>query len=169
MYGKQMPNYIEPFWDIEEIYALAYEIPPDATRGFNLVNELDRQRYSDILTTNIYRGSLPPCLNGINNHFSELNNRVYAIHQMLPGSVLPYHVDKYSYYMESNNISSVDNIVRIIVFLEDWKPGHLLEVNGNITVGWQAGNYISWSGSTKHMAANLGYNNRYTLQITGYM
>ena len=162
-----MLKHIKPFWNIDEVYSLEYEVPPDATRGFNLDMESDRLRYGSILTSNVYRGKLPSSLSSISDYFSELNNKAYAIHQMLPGSVLPYHNDKYSYYMQANQIQSINDIVRVIVFLENWKPGHLLEINGVRVPEWKCGDYVSWSGPTSHMAANLGHENRYTLQITG--
>jgi len=53
--------------------------------------------------------------------------------------------------------------------LEDWKPGHYLEVNGKPYVNWQAGDTVEWAYDTPHMAANIGLEDRYTLQITGHL
>lgn len=81
--------------------------------------------------------------------------------------ILPYHHDKYGFYFSKHKELTVDNIRRIIVFLEDWRCGHISEIAGESHNNWKAGDWISWAGSTAHMAANLGPYDRYTLQITG--
>jgi len=35
-------------------------------------------------------------------------------------------------------------------------------------INWKAGDYAIWTGNTKHFAANIGVDYRYTLQITGH-
>jgi len=52
------------------------------------------------------------------------------------------------------------------VFLEDWQPGHILEIDGSPISQWHAGDYVIWNYDTPHMAANLGLVPRYTAQIT---
>ena len=44
----------------------------------------------------------------------------------------------------------------------------LFEVEGKPIINWRAGNYATWVGDTKHFAANIGVEYRYTLQITGH-
>jgi hypothetical protein len=60
-------------------------------------------------------------------------------------------------------------IRRALVLLEDWKSGHYLEIQGKPVVGWKAGDVVEWVYDTPHMAANLGLEDRYTLQITGWV
>jgi hypothetical protein len=60
-------------------------------------------------------------------------------------------------------------IRRAIVFLEDWKPGHYFEGNNTAKTDWQAGDVVEWCYDAPHMAANLGLEPRYTLQITGWV
>ena len=57
---------------------------------------------------------------------------------------------------------------RVLVFLEDWKSGHYFELDGIPIVNWKAGDYYQWTGATKHMASNIGVDDRYTLQLTGW-
>jgi hypothetical protein len=52
--------------------------------------------------------------------------------------------------------------------LEDWKSGHYLEVMGVPYIGWKAGQVVEWTYDAPHMAANIGLEDRYTLQITGH-
>jgi hypothetical protein len=58
------------------------------------------------------------------------------------------------------------SISRAVIFLEDWKPGHIFEIEGNLLSNWKAGEYILWQYDTEHMAANLGIEPRYTAQLT---
>ena len=58
---------------------------------------------------------------------------------------------------------------RALILLEDWKPGHYLEVMGVPYVEWRAGQVVEWVYDTPHMAANIGLEDRYTLQITGHI
>ena len=51
--------------------------------------------------------------------------------------------------------------------LDDWKPGHYLEIDGVGVVNWIAGDYFIWDSDVRHAASNIGTEDRYTLQITG--
>jgi hypothetical protein len=104
----------------------------------------------------------------ISNCFNHLKNKTFAIHKISPGYVLPFHSDLYSKYTEIFGIKNINDIERIIVFLEDWKDGHILQVGKLLLSSWQAGTWISWRGAETHLAANLGNADRYTLQITGH-
>jgi len=44
---------------------------------------------------------------------------------------------------------------------------HLLTLGESI-VNWKAGDWAMWIGDTRHFAANIGIEYRYTLQITGH-
>ena len=51
-------------------------------------------------------------------------------------------------------------------------PGELLWDLGNdlcAQLGWQAGDTVEWTYDLPHMAANIGLEPRYTLQITGHL
>lgn len=93
-----------------------------------------------------------------------------AYYRMSTGTVMPVHRDLYKKYISIYNLQGREHdIRRSIVFLEDWKSGHYLEIDGHPIVGWRAGTTIEWSNDTPHMAANLGLEPRYTLQITGHI
>jgi hypothetical protein len=61
-----------------------------------------------------------------------------------------------------------NTIYRALILLEDWKSGHYLEAMGVPYTDWTAGTVVEWSYDTPHMAANIGLEPRYTLQITGH-
>jgi hypothetical protein len=93
-----------------------------------------------------------------------------SYYRMPTGTCLPTHGDLYLKYIDLFNLKGQEqNIRRAIVFLEDWKSGHYFEAMGTATVGWSAGTVMEWTYDTPHMAANMGLEPRYTLQITGHL
>ncbi len=80
--------------------------------------------------------------------------------------ILPYHQDTYDYYKKLFNITDPKTIWRAVIFLEDWKPGHIFEIENTPITQWRAGEWVLWNYDTPHMAANLGLEPRFTLQIT---
>jgi hypothetical protein len=93
-----------------------------------------------------------------------------SYYRMNSGAILPTHGDLYLKYIELFNLKGQEqNIRRVIVFLEDWKSGHYFEAMGTALTGWKAGQVVEWTYDTPHMAANLGSESRYTLQITGHV
>ena len=93
-----------------------------------------------------------------------------AFYRMSTGTVMPVHQDLYKRYIEIFNLQGQESkIRRALVLLEDWCPGHYLEVAGKGYVNWRAGKTVEWHYDTPHMAANIGLEDRYTLQITGHL
>ena len=86
---------------------------------------------------------------------------------MRPGDVLPCHSDTYQRFCNIHGITDISSIRRYVVFLEEWSSGHYFEIAGQAVTGWSAGDWVSWTGGTVHLAANLGHKDRYTLQLTG--
>jgi hypothetical protein len=107
---------------------------------------------------------VPSWANDVKNNF-KLQQMTVTIHKLRPSTYLPIHIDLYGKYKEITGIQN--NICRIIVFLEDWQPGHMLDINNIIYNSWKAGDYVSWTDDTPHAAYNFGLVDRYTLQITG--
>lgn len=93
-----------------------------------------------------------------------------AFYRMSTGTVMPVHSDLYRRYIELFDLWGQEHTIRrALLLLEDWSPGHYLEVDGRPYVNWRAGDTVEWVYSTPHMAANLGLQDRYTLQITGHL
>jgi hypothetical protein len=83
---------------------------------------------------------------------------------------MPVHQDRYIKYIDLFDLQGQEhNIRRALVLLEDWSPGHYLEIQGKPIVEWKAGTVVEWAYDTPHMAANIGLEDRYTLQITGHL
>ena len=88
-------------------------------------------------------------------------------YRMETGCILPLHGDIYKQYTEMFNIT-LDQVERVLLFMEDWRSGHYFEVDGNPIMDYKAGTYAWWIGDVEHMAANIGKGYRYTLQLTGH-
>jgi len=74
----------------------------------------------------------------------------------------------YLFDMQNPNLWSRNSrIWRYIFFVEDWKPGHIFEIDGTLFPNWKAGDWVAWRYDVPHMAANLGNEDRYTIQLTG--
>lgn len=97
----------------------------------------------------------------------EWENVTINFFKMVSGDILPVHRDHYYRYKEMFNITNPSIIHRGIVFLEDWKSGHYIEIENCAIVHWQAGDFVYWCYDTPHMAFNMGIEPRYTVQITG--
>ena len=93
-----------------------------------------------------------------------------SYYRMKTGTILPTHGDLYKKYIEVFNLKGREHTIRrAIVLLEEWKSGHCLEIMGRPITDWKAGTVIEWSYDTPHLAANIGIDPRYTLQITGHV
>lgn len=93
-----------------------------------------------------------------------------AFYRMKTGTVIPVHADLYKRYIELFDLQGKEHTIRrALVLLEDWKSGHYLEVEGKPYVNWAAGDTVEWAYDSPHMAANIGLEDRYTLQITGHL
>ena len=90
----------------------------------------------------------------------------FVFYKMTTGVIMPTHVDHFNTYTARFDVEWKDEC-RGLVMLEDWKPGHYLEMLGHGIVNWQRGDYYVWTADTPHAAANIGIDDRYTLQITG--
>lgn len=93
-----------------------------------------------------------------------------SYYRMTSGTVMPVHQDLYKKYIEVFNLQGQEqSIRRALILLEDWSPGHYLEVDSRPFVDWLAGTVVEWIYDVPHMAANIGIQPRYTLQITGHL
>jgi hypothetical protein len=93
-----------------------------------------------------------------------------SYYRMSTGTILPVHSDLYVRYIDLFGLAGQEHrIRRAVVFLEDWQSGHYFEGAEKPVVNWQAGDVVEWIYDLPHMAANVGLDPRYTLQITGWV
>lgn len=93
-----------------------------------------------------------------------------SYYRMTSGTVMPVHQDRYKKYIELFDLAGQEQTIRrALVMLESWKPGHYIEVMSRAYTDYTAGQVFEWTYDTPHMAANIGLEPRYTLQITGHL
>lgn len=90
----------------------------------------------------------------------------FSFYKMQTNNIIPEHVDHFSVYTKLFN-EKICNVFRALIFLEDWKSGHYFEIDKTPIVNYKKGDYIIWSHEVPHFAANIGIEDRFTLQITG--
>jgi len=168
-----MRNNIEPFWDNEyknldyrkEVFNDEYAIEEWRERGYD--NDIDK--FSGKMAN--HYDPLPSWHNKILDWVEEefqLKDVGCCYYRMETNDIIPNHSDAYNVYTKKFNCKQED-VHKILVFLEDWKSGHYFELEGKPILEWKSGDYITWAGKTNHFAANIGVDNRYTLQITGHI
>ena len=169
---KWTKNYIPPFWD-EEYKELNYR--KEAFNGDDDLTKWRTQGYNQ--EESYFTGQMcpfgeyhPDWTNDIVG-WVEANYNLRDIgvcfYKMETGVILPEHSDYYLNYKKKFGCK-INQIQRVLVFLEDWKSGHYFEMDSVPIVNWRKGDCYVWSGKTKHMAANIGPEYRYTLQLTGW-
>lgn len=159
------------FWD-DEYRRLEYINEP-----FNDFAARDRwmaQGYPNRFTGDMcdMRSAQPTWNHQFVEHFAALGWKDIgtSYYRMNTGTVLPTHGDLYVKYINLFQLQGQEHSIRrAIVFLEDWKSGHYFEAMGEPRVNWRAGDVVEWAYDTPHMAANIGLEPRYTLQITGHL
>lgn len=161
---------IEKFWD-DEFKQLDYK-----TEAFNdpvSVNNWITQGFQSKITGELcdMRKRQPSW----NDRFIELYKDMgwkdigTSYYRMTSGTVLPTHSDLYKSYVKRFNLEGQEHTIhRALILLEDWQPGHYLDCMGHAFVHWAAGDVVEWTYDTPHSAANIGFADRYTLQITGH-
>jgi hypothetical protein len=79
--------------------------------------------------------------------------------KLYPGEFQAMHIDPH--------LTDVKDPIRYTMFLQDWEPGHIFVWDNQYIADYKAGDMYEWSDPmTVHGPANIGYNTRYTLQIT---
>ena len=59
--------------------------------------------------------------------------------------------------------------VRANIYLEDWKLGHLIQYNDIVDINWKQGQGWTWDSSVLHLGANAGMQDKFTMQVSGFL
>lgn len=152
-------------WKKEEFENLQYNCTLDY--GEPNMLKYHHHLYQNIIGNCVYSlpNKMPKFVDKIIDTF-QYKIKAPAINLMKPGQILPLHKDLYTKFKNKYDVNQTDDIHRYIIFLEDAKPGHFMQIENEIITKWNAGDLVSWKGEIMHGAYNLGYENRYTLQLT---
>lgn len=91
----------------------------------------------------------------------------WCFYKLVPGQWVPPHKDHFLNYSKFYNIQHKENIQRTLIFLEDWKSGHVFGIEDKIVINWKANDSYTWAPDIEHWGGNFGTEDRYTLQLTG--
>lgn len=93
-----------------------------------------------------------------------LENGHDKTHMQVVGEVFNIHMDKLGRIYPQDH----SRIMRIVVMLSDWEPGHFYQYGNHVYTHWKAGDFhtFDWK-NVPHCTANAGRNPRFTLVTTG--
>jgi hypothetical protein len=103
----------------------------------------------------------------------QLNIEIVTVSSILqkPGCAIPYHRDTF-FQINKKYPDRKELKVRANIYLEDYKLGHLIQYTNEgklyTSVDWKAGDGFIWDGEITHLGANVGLENKYTLQVSGF-
>jgi hypothetical protein len=109
----------------------------------------------------------------IKQQFTWLLYSMVTINKLAPGCFIPPHTDTLYRIQQKalNNTIDVSNLVpvRINLFLQNKEMGHMFEMDNTYLNKYNKGDYVIITTEKVHSVANLGYLNRYTMQLTGFI
>lgn len=113
----------------------------------------------------------PEWAHKIKEMFDWLEHKQVTINKLLPGNFIPPHTDemfklKQSLLDKNIDINNVE-LIRVTMFLTDHKLGHWINIDNQSLDNYNKGDYSFIRPGVLHTVANLGYQDRYTLQVTG--
>lgn len=85
-----------------------------------------------------------------------------------PGCVIPLHRDTF-YQIGQLYPDRTDPKVRANIYLEDWRLGHFIQYNDEVSTHWHQGEGFLWDSDVLHLGANAGMESKYTLQVSGFL
>jgi hypothetical protein len=160
---------IEPTWsqDIKDIIERVKPAPWTKGEGSQAPN---KQEY-DLIANGVHV-CLP--ITHLSTHLTEnlkrisdafaLDNCYSGIHVQRPGETWVLHIDK----LHKWNFQHPETIMRIMIQLTDWQPGHFWQYGNYNYSQWQAGDVTTFDwANIPHATANAGFDPRVTLQLTG--
>jgi hypothetical protein len=86
--------------------------------------------------------------------------------------VVPYHRDTF-FQISQRYPDRKERKVRANIYLEDYKLGQFIQYVDNDQIhtscNWKAGDGFIWDSEILHLSANAGMQNKYTLQVSGFL
>ena len=90
-----------------------------------------------------------------------------------PGNTVTCHRDTF-FQINKRYPNDTRKKVRANIYLEDWKPGHLIHYQDEnkewqSSTHWRAGDGFIWDSDHLHLSGNCGLEDKYTLQVSGFV
>ena len=121
----------------------------------------------------VFEDDCPSWVHGVYDNFSDwLHYGIVTVNKLMPGRFIAPHVD--TLYKMRQKVKRQDMDiegmipVRVNLFLQDRLMGHYIEIENKTWLDYKKGDYTIIKPDTVHLVANLGYEPRFTMQLTGY-
>ena len=89
-----------------------------------------------------------------------------------PGNMVPIHRDTF-FQIKKRFPNDKRQKVRANIYLQDWREGQFIhyEINNKWfnSTHWTAGDGYLWDDQHLHVSGNAGFNDKYTLQVSGFI
>lgn len=165
---------ISPFWSAELDNIMKTAMPKtwrNRGQGADRASEeydqedydLEQQGYGKDYIVSDLTWDVPETLNKIGVWFAMENSKM-RLHVQRPGQMWNLHLDK----LEKWNPADPSQVMRVMIALNDWEPGHFFSYGNYVHTGWRAGDVTTFDWQNlPHSTANAGHGPRATLQLTG--
>ena len=104
-------------------------------------------------------------------NFSGLKFATSSIIKQPPGNTIPWHYDTHINFYKKLKQKKLKikkkEIIRYMIFLEDWDWGHFFCVGSSLMNKWKKGDIITWDPIIHHSGSNGGMKPKVTMNITG--
>lgn len=120
----------------------------------------------------VFEGDCPGWVANCKDLFPWLKYSMVTVNKILPGRFIAPHTDtlfKMQQKVKNQNID-ISNLtpIRINLFLQDRLEGHYFEMENEAWIDYVKGDFTIIKPNCTHLVANLGYQTRFTMQLTGY-
>ena len=154
---KGQANTIETFWKEDlSVYVAKHTTPiaPHAVPHLNYAGTMLKQSFN----------------NDVPNYemfYKKLNVQEGSVCWLClePREIIPVHRDGFYMLKTKKNVGTED-CVRYLIMLEDWKPGHVVQLDDVTLCNWKAGDVWYFDYEVEHWAANASAENFYTCQVS---
>jgi len=125
--------------------------------------DLENQGYGKDYQITHINWKLTPALKEVSKLFG-LEDCMERVHVQMPGEVWNLHLDKLQKWCPEEPW----RVMRIMIALNDWEPGHFWSYGNYLHKQWHAGDVTTFDWQNlPHSTANAGHNPRVTFQLTG--
>lgn len=155
---KEYYGRLLPFWEEELSTYVAEHTTPIAPHAVPHIN------YEGTSLKQTFNEDLPSCWKQFYKALCVEEGSVCWL-TMEPGEVIPTHKD-YFYMLKTKKNVEVEACVRYLVMLEEWAPGHFVQLDDLVLTGWKRGDVWRFDHTVLHWAANCGSTNFYSCQVS---
>lgn len=155
---KGQVHKIEPFWKEALSTYVAEHVTPIAPHAIPHAN------YEGTVLKQSFNEQLPDCWPIFYKKLKVEEGSVCWL-TMTPGEIIPVHRDHF-YMLKTKKNVPVENCIRYLIMLEDWKPGHVVQLDDWTLCNWTAGDVWFFDHEVEHWAANGSAENFYTCQVS---